>query len=1289
MILKKLCTLWMAALMVSTPLTAGITGNQSKSGKGVKPPIMGWSSWNAFRVHISEDIIKNHADLMVEKGLKDVGYRYVNIDDGFFGKRDESGKMHANPQRFPNGMRPVVDHIHRLGLKAGIYTDAGNHTCGSMNDNDTIGLGAGIYGHESQDARLYFKEWGFDFIKIDYCGGGHLNLVEKNQYTNIYNHVRAVKKDVSINICRWAFPGTWAKDVATSWRINTDIWSGWESVKQTIAKNLYLSAYAGNGHYNDMDMMVIGFRDSPGAGGPGLTLAEEEAHFGMWCIMSSPLLIGCKLDKISEASLAILKNRELVALNQDPLGLQAYVAQHKGEGYILVKDIEKKRGLTRAVAFYNPSEQPISFSIPFSELELDGNVQIRDLVKQKDLGRFRDFYQHEVAPHSALILKMTAEYRLEPTRYEAEWAYLPMFDDIGHNKVKYVEDDQASGRMRVSFLGTKPENYAEWKEVYSSKGGTYDLTVSYCWGKGRELEVTVNGKSQLLKALADDNEKHTVTIPITLKRGYNNIRLGNSYNWAPDIDCFTLTPRNASAASYVRPMMGTGADGRVVPIAAMPFGMVELGPDTYYSNSGYHYSHTRIQGFSHTHKSGGGGTDFQDIAFMPVCGESWRDCREYPDGLSSAFSHKQETAMPGYYRVRLLDHQIEAELTATERCGAHRYSYPDGADASYITIDLKRGNVNATTIIPEDNFDTVKVSRLEWVDSYTVRGYRISNGWAPEQHVYFYARFSKPVKECRIYDHRKLREGLREVESTDVRAVLRFDNSDGQPVVSTVGISPVSMEGAARNLKQEIGKHSFDELRTAAYKAWDKALSVFQVNDPLTTQKEVFYTTLYFSMLYPQLYSDITGEYRSSDSKVYKGDFRYFAGVLGLWDTFRAQNPLITLLRPDVSNDLMRTFLEHYRHCGQLPIWTLAGMETMCMIGYHSMPVIADAYYKGIRKYDVNALYNAMKESANRDTFGYFLRSFRGARYYKQYGYVPCDLEVNSVSKTLEYCYDDWCIAQMARMLGHKEDYAYYTRRAGWYKNVFDRSINFMRGKNSDGSWRTPFDPFMSNHYRPNDDFCEGTSWQWSFFVPHDGKGLIRLFGGRDAFAAKLDSLFAGSSEIHGDHPAPDISGMLGQYAHGNEPGHHTIYMYNYAGQPWKGQKLISDVLYTLYNTSPDGICGNDDTGQMSAWFVMSAMGFYPVTHGQGIYFIGSPLFKELKLKHAKGTLTILAPEVSYKNCYIQSVSLNGKPYNKSWLQHNDLFEGNATLQFTMGDRPNKAWGSSQEALPPSMSDNL
>ena len=515
----------------------------SENEKAVNPPIMGWSSWNAFRVDISEDIIKHQADLMVEKGLKDVGYHYVNIDDGYFGKRDDNGIMLANEKRFPNGMKPVADHIHSLGMKAGLYTDAGNSTCGSMWDNDTAGIGAGIYGHEPQDAQLYFGDWGFDFIKIDYCGGDALGLNEKERYTSIRNSIDKVNKDASINICRWAFPGTWAKDAATSWRISGDINAHWGSLRYVVGKNLYLSAYAGNGHYNDMDMMVIGFRNDSKVGGQGLTPTEEEAHFGLWCIMSSPLLIGCNLENIPESSLELLKNKELIALNQEPLGLQAYVAQHENEGYVLVKDIEQKRGNVRAVALYNPSDTVCSFSVPFSSLEFGGNVKVRDLVKHNDLGSFSGTFEQTLPAHSAMFLRMEGETRLEPTLYEAEWAYLPLFNDLGKNPkgILYANDKEASGKMKVGFLGGQPENYAEWKEVYSEDGGRYNMTIHYSYGKGRQIELDVNGIITKIDSLREDNNHNEITVPVELKAGYNTIRMGNSYNWAPDIDCFTLT----------------------------------------------------------------------------------------------------------------------------------------------------------------------------------------------------------------------------------------------------------------------------------------------------------------------------------------------------------------------------------------------------------------------------------------------------------------------------------------------------------------------------------------------------------------------------------------------------------------------------------------------------------------------------------------------------------------------------------------------------------------------------
>ena len=723
----------------------------------------------------------------------------------------------------------------------------------------------------------------------------------------------------------------------------------------------------------------------------------------------------------------------------------------------------------------------------------------------------------------------------------------------------------------------------------------------------------------------------------------------------------------AEPASLVRPMMGTGAAGCVVPVAAAPFGMVQLGPDTYFTSSGYHYDHDVIYGFSHTHKSGGGGTDFQDIMFFPVADSAWQRLEVYPDRVGSRFSHEREHVEPGYYRVRLLDSDIEAELTATSRCGMHRYAYPDGA-ARQLIVDLKHGCQHSTTIFADEDFDTVKVSRLEWVDERTVRGFRISNGWAPEQHVYFYAEFSEPIRSCRFFDHGRSVEGIRELEGTDVRAVLNFGGRDGRPLVARVGISPVSMEGARENLSAEIKGWNFDRVRSSAYSAWNEQLSAVRIEGGEPSRREVFYTSLYYAMLYPMLYSDMTGEYRSSDSKVYRGDFRYFAGVLSLWDTFRAQNPLIAILRPDVTRDLMKTMLEHYRHCGQLPIWTLAGVENMCMIGYHSMPVIADAYSKGIRDFDAEALYEAMKASSDRDTFGYFLKAFRGARHYNRYGYVPCDLEITSVSKTLEYCYDDWCIAQMARMLGREEDYERYIERAGRYRNLFDSSLRFMRGRLSDGSWRTPFDPFLSNHYREGDDFCEGTSWQWTFFVPHDGKGLIDLFGGRELFVAKLDSLFTVSSVLEGA-ASPDISGLIGQYAHGNEPSHHVVYLYTMIGQPAKTADKVREILTTLYHDQPDGLSGNEDVGQMSAWYVLSSLGFYQVEPAGGRYFFGSPLFDKAELRVRDGVFTVIAHNNSAADKYIQRVKLNGEPYAKPYIGFEEIAAG-GTLEFEMGPEP-------------------
>ena len=531
---------WASAAGAVSPVAAAAPvavggGVGGSAGEGMPSPIMGWSSWNTYHVNISDSLIMRQADALVESGLKDAGYRYINIDDGFFGYRDSTGMMHPHPQRFPRGVKPVADYIHSLGLKAGIYSDAGSHTCGSRYDDDPNGFWAGLYGHERQDARLYFKDWGFDFIKIDYCGAGtELNLDERQRYTEIYEAFKAEGcGDVEINICRWAFPGTWAADFARSWRISPDIRPRWSSIKNIIGLNLYLSAYCGGGHYNDMDMLEIG---------RGLKPNEEEVHFGMWCIMSSPLMIGCDLTTIPASSLALITNPELIALNQDPLGLQAYVVQHEGEGYVLVKDIERRRGRVRAVALYNPSDTVCHFRVPVSLLELDGRVKLRDVIRRADMKAVRDSIVLDLPARSVRLLRAEGERRTDPVTFEAEWAYLPCFDALGKVKhqVLYAANPDASGGMVVSWLGGRKENIARWADVYSTTGGTYDLTITYVPAAHRRLHVSVNGHTTPLHDLKAEGKLATVTIPVTLRPGNNTVEMGYPYGWTPDIDRFEL-----------------------------------------------------------------------------------------------------------------------------------------------------------------------------------------------------------------------------------------------------------------------------------------------------------------------------------------------------------------------------------------------------------------------------------------------------------------------------------------------------------------------------------------------------------------------------------------------------------------------------------------------------------------------------------------------------------------------------------------------------------------------------
>ena len=530
-------------------LAAILASSCCERPQGVKPPLMGWSSWNAYMVDISDSIITHQADLMVEKGLKEAGYRYVNIDDGFFGYRDERGYMVPHPERFPKGpegMRALVDHIHSLGLKAGIYSDAGDNTCGSSYNHDLNGLGAGLYGHDVVDAERYFNEWDFDFIKLDYCGGQNLKLDPEERYREIRRVIDSVAtRHIRINVCRWNFPGTWGNGIGDSWRISADIRPVWKSIKYIVGKNLYLSAYAGNGNYNDMDMLAVGYNIKPSPfweEGLGLSYTEEEAHFGIWCIMSSPLLLGCDIEYIPEETMKIITNPELIAINQDRLGLQAHVVQHVGETYVFAKDILEKWGNTRAVALYNPADTSMRFTLTPEEIEMTGTLTVRDLNLNADLGECSSI-EMTLPPHSAKILKISGE-RIEPTLYEAEWGYCPDFTAIKGTGVKYVPMEGTSGRAVAMNLGGSESNCLEWRDVHSISGGEYELslTIQYC-EEATGLRISVNGEEKEIVScgLAKDGF-YTLNTLAELNKGENCVRIW-SETPLPAVDKLNITKK--------------------------------------------------------------------------------------------------------------------------------------------------------------------------------------------------------------------------------------------------------------------------------------------------------------------------------------------------------------------------------------------------------------------------------------------------------------------------------------------------------------------------------------------------------------------------------------------------------------------------------------------------------------------------------------------------------------------------------------------------------------------------
>lgn len=730
--------------------------------------------------------------------------------------------------------------------------------------------------------------------------------------------------------------------------------------------------------------------------------------------------------------------------------------------------------------------------------------------------------------------------------------------------------------------------------------------------------------------------------------------------------CQTEQPQSNN--QYVNKFIGTGLNGCVTPVASVPFGMVQIGADTHANSSGYHYDHTSLVGFSHVHKSGGGCGDFLDILFLPLPLNYKTDSLTelYSQYYQADFSHEKEWAEPGYYSVDLYNGDLNVELTASLRCGLQRYKYKSAGSVPFI-IDLEYGSQGACTIQREHDVDTVFSASFEKVDDYTVRGYRLTNGWAPEQHVYFYTTFSSPIKECRLFLDNECVEETSALKGRNVKAILTFENPEKILDVKT-GISAVDMKGAEDNHRKEAADKDFDSLKKEAAESWTPVLGQIEVETNDLKKKELFYTSLHNVMMYPMLFSDVDNRFRGSDSQVHQTDgFAYYGAVIGLWDTFRAACPLITVLRPDVMEDYIRTALEHFRYAGQLPIWTLAGVETYQMTGIHSMPLITNAYMNGVRNFDTELAMRAMVESAMKDTCGYSMGYFVGLENYKKYGYVPCDMEMESVARTLEYAFDDWAIVRFASLTNHPDICKEFRTRSLNYKNVIDPVTLLARGKTKDGLWRTPFYPLRSEHR--SDDYCEGNAWQWTFFVPHDIDGLAKLMGGKEVLASRLDSLFTMDSSLEGETVSGDISGLIGQYAHGNEPGHHTIYMYNEVGQPHKTQKYVNEVLTTLYDTTPTGICGNEDTGQMSAWYVFSSLGFYPMDPVSGRYELGAPLFDRAVINLSSGRqFVITAENLSDKNIYVEKVWLNDRSLDRTYITFDELLNG-GTLRFKMTDK--------------------
>ncbi|QKX03816.1 hypothetical protein HN014_02400 [Aquimarina sp. TRL1] len=721
------------------------------------------------------------------------------------------------------------------------------------------------------------------------------------------------------------------------------------------------------------------------------------------------------------------------------------------------------------------------------------------------------------------------------------------------------------------------------------------------------------------------------------------------------------------AVDYVDVFIGTKSPGHTFPGAMLPFGMVQLSPDTRNDHTswpacaGYDYMDPSIIGFTHTHLSGTGVPDLGDILLMPTTGaiKLQAGAVTNPDeGYRSRYHHENESASPGYYSVMLEDYAVTAELTATKRVGVHRYTFSSGEEEKHIIIDL-------------EHRDPVVEAEFEIISDTEIAGYRRSKAWAGNQRQYFVARFSKPIQSYEVLCGDKKETKEKQFRNKKIIAALTFDPKEKE-VMAKVALSAVSIEGAKKNLDAEMSHWDFEKVREEARTIWNTMLSKIEVTDADETKKEIFYTALYHSLLTPNLYNDVDGKYRGMDDQIHtaKGFTNYT--VFSLWDTFRGLHPLLTILEPEITRDIVVTLQKKHEQFGEIPMWELAANDTRCMIGYHGVSVMTDAYLKGITEVDTEKVLQAMIESANVKK--------RGINYYTELGFVPSNKSSQSVSKTLEYAYDDWCIAQMAKAIGKTEIYEEYAKRARFFMNVFDKETGFMRPRYSDRSWYENFDP-ASVEKTYNFNFTEGNSYQYSLFVPHDIATMVNLVGGDRAFEQWLDTLFKANvqEEISEDS---DVSGLIGQYSHGNEPSHHIAYLYNYAGKPWKSQRIIHQILNSLYTAEPDGLCGNDDCGQMSAWYVLSSLGFYSVTPGAPEYVIGSPAFEKVTLHLDNGKqFVIKGNNAGKQRIHFSSVHLNGKEYPYSYLKHADIMKG-GELVFEMTNVPNKEWGQEKKYRP-------